>query len=306
MVRKRDYIDVSIVIPSYNRKEKLLRLIRSVKQSEFRKLTFEIMVIDNGSKDGTQTALKSQFPDVMLSQQRVNSYSGGARNIGARIARGKYIFFIDDDNVLHPRCIQQLSDYLDRNDNTGMVGPLMLDYNHKDIIWCAGGKLTPMGMPKQLYFKALLNNTTLPEVIENIDYLPNAFMIRKEVMLRTMHDVDNFPHNWAEQDLGQRIMAHGYNIVSVLGAVTYHDFGAFTLLTRISEDRTLDQARSRILYRRKYVRRLLPWLYFWLVVFPGSTAYYFKEFFKIKDYRWARLVKAYLYGTYLGIRQPLQ
>ena len=86
---------ISIVIPSYNRKERVLELLRDVRAQEG--ADFEVIVVDDASADDTAEAVRREFPQVSL---LVNDSNGGpcvARNRGIRAARGEFVVGFDCD-----------------------------------------------------------------------------------------------------------------------------------------------------------------------------------------------------------------
>jgi len=89
----------SIVIPTYNRLDMLLRVLDALqKQSDAPE--FETIVIDDGSKDDTERVLADRSDIVFRSQ--ANSGPGRARNHGVSLARGRFVIFIGDDTVPEP------------------------------------------------------------------------------------------------------------------------------------------------------------------------------------------------------------
>jgi glycosyltransferase involved in cell wall biosynthesis len=97
---------VSIVIPSYNRKELLREAIASCLDQDYANL--EVVVVDDGSTDGTgqslQDLLNGSFGKVVYYRQQ-NMGTSAAKNAGLRIASGDYIQFLDSDDILIPRKI---------------------------------------------------------------------------------------------------------------------------------------------------------------------------------------------------------
>lgn len=100
--------DVSIIIPSYNRADALIRAIRSVGMP--RALT-EIIVVDDGSTDGTSEAVKKEFPSqgepchsggvpAIHLYTQMNQGASEARNLGLKYASGTFIKFLDSDDLL--------------------------------------------------------------------------------------------------------------------------------------------------------------------------------------------------------------
>ena len=92
---------ISIIIPTYNRKSHLNQALKSVwEQTE---LNYEVIVIDDGSTDGTTEWLHQHHPQAQVIQLSANQ--GAARNVGIRQAKGRWIAFLDSDD-------QWLPDYL--------------------------------------------------------------------------------------------------------------------------------------------------------------------------------------------------
>ncbi len=89
---------VSVIIPAYNAEPYLREAIESVRRQTHRNL--EIIVVDDGSSDGT-ARIAATFHDVVYVHQH-NRGASSARNSGARLARGKYLAFLDADDVWHP------------------------------------------------------------------------------------------------------------------------------------------------------------------------------------------------------------
>ena len=89
----------SIIIPAYNRRDLLRRTLDSVRAQTF--TDFETIVVDDGSTDGTAEFLARQAGKVRVIQQG-NSGPGAARNAGAAAAAGKYLAFLDSDDMWFP------------------------------------------------------------------------------------------------------------------------------------------------------------------------------------------------------------
>jgi glycosyltransferase involved in cell wall biosynthesis len=89
----------SVVIPTYNRARFLARTIESVWQQRF--TDYEVIVVDDGSKDGTQAYLQGLGNKVRVIRQ-VNCGPGAARNIGIQEARGNYTALLDSDDLWFP------------------------------------------------------------------------------------------------------------------------------------------------------------------------------------------------------------
>ncbi len=116
-------MDVSIIIVNYNTKELIKNCIKSIYQYT-NDIEFEIIVSDNGSTDGSIEMLKSEFPNVILIENNANLGFGKANNNGLRIAKGKYIFYLNSDTVLLNNAVKIFYDYWEQSPNKNEIGAL--------------------------------------------------------------------------------------------------------------------------------------------------------------------------------------
>lgn len=118
---------LSIIIISFNTKKYILDCLESI--SKFlpkAKASFEVIVIDNGSSDGSPAAIKKQFPQVKLIESKDNLGFGKANNIAAKLASGKYLLFLNSDALIIDDSFKKVIDYLEKNKKIGIVGPKIL------------------------------------------------------------------------------------------------------------------------------------------------------------------------------------
>ena len=90
----------SVIIPTFNRRSLVLEAIRSVLNQESK--DFEIIVVDDGSTDGTSEAVESLDSSIQVIRQPTNTKRGIARNRGAQESRGRFMIFLDDDDLFEP------------------------------------------------------------------------------------------------------------------------------------------------------------------------------------------------------------
>lgn len=117
---ERKSIEVSVILPTYNRAAFLRAAVESVLSQSLRDL--ELIVVDDGSTDGTRETIGA-FCDDRLVYVRTEENHGrsAARNLAIRLARGRYIAFIDsDDEYLPDKCEMQVA-YLRMNPDVGML-----------------------------------------------------------------------------------------------------------------------------------------------------------------------------------------
>ena len=110
--------DFSVIIPTFNRGELLKSALESVFAQRY--TDFEIIVVDDGSTDGTWSHLKSLKGRVKYFRQS-NRGPGGARNLGARHAIGKYLAFLDSDDLWFPWTLQIYRDVIREHHDPSFV-----------------------------------------------------------------------------------------------------------------------------------------------------------------------------------------
>ena len=121
-------MNISVVIPSYNRKEFLKRSIDSVINQT--KKAYEIIVVDDGSTDGTETMIKSDYDFVKFIKQK-NKGVSAARNIGIEVSIGEWICFLDSDD-------EWKKDKLEKQINAMKSNP-GYKFFHSNEIWIKNG-----------------------------------------------------------------------------------------------------------------------------------------------------------------------
>lgn len=119
-------MDLSIIIPSYNTKDLLDRCISSVIESFLTgKMSYEIIVVDNASEDGSRELLNNKYPRVIKILNKENIGYGKANNQGIRKARGKRILLLNSDIQVIDKAIEQLVEFAQKKSNCFFGGKLL-------------------------------------------------------------------------------------------------------------------------------------------------------------------------------------
>ena len=120
--------DLSIIIISWKMKNFLRICLESIfKFTEG--LSFEIILVDNFSEDGTIEMIENNFPHVHLIKNSQNKGVAPARNQGLNVAKGKYILILDADMELIENSILKLYQFIELHPDCGMVGAKLIDSN---------------------------------------------------------------------------------------------------------------------------------------------------------------------------------
>jgi len=119
---------VSVIIPTYNRKGTLIEAIASVLDGSF--CDYELIVVDDGSTDGTSEAV-AELEEPIRYHHQSNSGVSNSRNTGVEISGGKYIAFLDSDDLWEKTKLEVQVDFLQNNAEFRIC--------HTDEIWIRNG-----------------------------------------------------------------------------------------------------------------------------------------------------------------------
>ncbi len=97
---------VSIIVPTRNRRDWLRDALRSVREQSWPQV--EMVVVDEASTDPTVAMVETEFPGARIVRHKKPRGPSGARNAGVAASSGRWILFLDDDDLLHPRHIEDL------------------------------------------------------------------------------------------------------------------------------------------------------------------------------------------------------
>ena len=119
-------MDISIVVLNWNDRKHLEICLDSLANCSKRH-SVEIIVVDNGSTDGSPEFVRSQFPQVQLITLAENIGFPKGNNTGIRASKGEYIFVLNSDIKVLDDCVDRLVDHLEANPKIGMIGPRILN-----------------------------------------------------------------------------------------------------------------------------------------------------------------------------------
>lgn len=122
-------VSLSIIIVSFNTRELLVRCLSSIRQHP-PAVPFEIMVVDNGSRDGSPEMVEAWFPEAQLIRNEENLGFGVANNRALRVAQGDHILFLNSDTVLLDNTLGPLLSRLATQPRVGIVGPVSQSESH--------------------------------------------------------------------------------------------------------------------------------------------------------------------------------
>jgi GT2 family glycosyltransferase len=213
----------SIIIPHLNGKHHLDDCLQSLRRQSF--TDFEVILVDNGSTDGSQEYVRQHYPEVRLLEMGRNLGFTGACNAGWQAAKGDIIILLNNDTEAHPDWLANVVDAFNRYPKAGIVASKMLLFDRRDHLHTAGDYVRIDGIPgnrgvwqrdegqydhEELVFSACGGSAAYRRaLLDEIGFLDDDFFFSCE-----------------DVDMGWRANLAGWDVVYVPTAVIYHKLKA--------------------------------------------------------------------------------
>jgi hypothetical protein len=284
---------LSIIILCWNDREVISDCLRSIYVTT-RCTQFEVIVVDNGSSDGSADFIRNNYPQVHLIENGRNLRFAKANNVGIDVSRGEYILILNPDTIIHERTLETVVEFADQHPNVSAFGCRVLngDGSYQESArpfasirgeWIAGLCLRPLGHVNRWFVSDTYvewdGNTERP-----VDWITGCFMLIRGGVLKKLSGFDEqFFYYYEDMDLCRRIWQSGGSILFTPTASITHLKGQSTNHRLPPVAFALDSQITRYLYYYKYDGR------------PG-----------VRQARWAALlglaVRCMCYGTVQLIR----
>ena len=176
---------ISVVILTYNRAEELLRTVAHTVALPERP---PVIVVDNGSSDGSAALVSERFPEVRVMRLREN-FGAAARNVGARAARTPYVAFSDDDTVWAPGSLALAVELLDAHPRVAVLSArVLVGCDEREDPACAAMAASPLpssGLPGRAVMGFLAGASAFRRdaFLEVRGYEPRFFIGGEEALL---------------------------------------------------------------------------------------------------------------------------
>jgi GT2 family glycosyltransferase len=225
--------EICIIIPHYNGIEILRNCLKTLYENHF--TDFYTIVIDNGSKDGSQDMVRQEFPQVHLIQNESNRGYAGACNQGIAMAESPYVLLLNNDTEMPANFLDEMIQAIKNDPRVAMVQPKILSIQDKsrfDYSGGAGGELDWFGYPfaRGRIFDDVEKDTGQYDALDQRVFWTSgcALLLRKSVIEEIgVLDEDFFAHQ-EEIDLNWRAQLAGYQNIVTTKTHIYH-YSGYTL-----------------------------------------------------------------------------
>jgi GT2 family glycosyltransferase len=229
--------ELSIIIANYNGGAFLEECLESIYRHA-PSFSFEIIVVDNASRDGSPDRVEKGYPEVRLIRNAENRGYARANNQGLRIARGNYLLLLNSDIVLRPKAFDETVAFLRQRPDVGVVSPKILNSD-------GSTQVTAKSFPKPIhmlfgrssfltrYFpnnpisrRYLLATSVEHTVPHEVDYVAGAYLLtRRDVVERVGLLDEAMWMYWEDADWCRRIKNEGWKVVFYPLAEVVHHLG---------------------------------------------------------------------------------
>lgn len=211
---------VSVVIPNYNSVKYIENCLISLKKQTFH--NFDIIVVDNASKDESLKIVEEKFPDIKIIRLDDNYGFSKAVNEGIKAALGEYVILLNDDIETEPDYIETIYNAIDENDLVFSVSPKMIQLHNKELLDGAGDLYSAMGWAFARGKDKRVDTPHFNKRIKVFASCGGASIYRKSVFSEIgLFDEYNFAY-LEDVDIGYRARINGYINIYEPSAVVYH------------------------------------------------------------------------------------
>jgi GT2 family glycosyltransferase len=217
---------LSIILVCWNNNSYMDACLKSLYETGL-KNTFDVIVVDNGSTDGSQQMLAEKYPDVKIIQNADNVGLGKASNQGIQHTKGKYVLLLNNDTIVNGASFDAMIELLEKKPTAGAVGGKLLNpdgttqagYNYFSSLFQEFLVATRLGELIRPGYPAVMNANE----IRSVDWMGSAcLMVRRSALDKIgLLDEGYFIYG-DETDLQYRLKKAGWDVYFLPQATTIH------------------------------------------------------------------------------------
>jgi hypothetical protein len=266
---------ISVIVVSWNTRELLKGCLSSI-QTTGGSLIQEVLVVDNGSSDGSPEMVAKEFPEVTLIQSKENLGFARGNNLGIKQASGSWLALVNSDVVVHPGCFERLVNYLESDEKVGLVGPAVFggdgqmqpSWQRLPTIWSTALHSFALDGLLSRLFNRRLNQLSHGQPVE-VEMLWGCFWVARREAIAEVGGLDERFFFYAEDiDWCKRFGEAGWKVVFVPAAKATHFGGSSCAAAPFRYN--IEQLRASLAYWKKHGGMLGMAVFFFLSIIHHS------------------------------------
>jgi GT2 family glycosyltransferase len=240
---------VSIIILNWNGKEDTIECLESLKKITYS--NYEILLVDNGSTDGSVEWFKKLYPTIKIIENDKNLGFAEGNNVGIEYALKShfdYVLLLNNDTTVSPDFLDKMIPVIESERNIGIVGPKIMNYFNPEIVQSYGVKVNLWTVSSH---NLQLNDIRIDEKYINVDYVQGcAILIKRDVIDQIgLLDKKYFLYG-EEKDLCFRARESGFYIACIPSATIWHKESVSS--KKVSGLKIYFMERNRFLFINKF------------------------------------------------------
>jgi len=239
-------VKASIIIVNYEGRDDLSDCLPSVCDQTIDE--YEIILVDNGSEDGSIPFVRENFPEVRILANEENRWYPGGNNDGMEIAHGEYIVVLNPDVEVEHDWLEQLVAPFDHNPQIGATTSRIVKFDDRSKLNTCGNLAHYTGLGFCRGLDKPIDSQTDREQVPAIS--GTAFAIRREVYEEIGCLDETFQMYYEDLDFSWRVRLAGYDIFHVPESVVYHKYEL-----SIPDWKLFNMERNRYLILLKHLQR---------------------------------------------------
>jgi GT2 family glycosyltransferase len=247
------------VILNWNQPQMTADCLDSLAQQSYH--SFRVLVVDNGSKDGSAALLRERFAWATILELPENIGYSAANNVGIDYAMRQaadYVLLLNNDTIVDPLMLETLLRAIEADPNVGVASPKMLFFDQPEVIWSAGAQID-WGSGRTFSLRQGEVDRGLDGEPEKVSFVSGCAMcIRRQAIEETGALDPRFFIYYEETDWCARAGAAGWKILYVPQARLWHRVSAAMGATSPATDYYM--TRNRILFCQRHLRSWRLWL----------------------------------------------
>jgi GT2 family glycosyltransferase len=255
-------VDLSIIIVSYNTRDLLAQCMDSI-ETTVQRVDYEVLVVDNGSVDGSPEMVESRYPTARLIRNRDNRGFAAANNQAIHISNGRFVLLLNSDAVLLPGAVESMLRFMEHEPRAGIAGGQLLNpdgsfqSSFMDFPSLLGEVLLLTKLSRLVYPSTFPSYP--PEFSQErraVDWVSGAFLMARREAIDSVGPLDEEYFMYTEEtDWCFRMHKAGWLVFYLPEARACHWIGQSS--RKVPERRRSQVYRSKWLFMRKHRGRLI-------------------------------------------------
>jgi hypothetical protein len=260
---------VVIVVLNWNGREDSFECLSSLRAVAYRHV--KVLLVDNGSTDGSVAFLKEKFPEIELIENARNVGFAEGNNVGIRRAQemgAEFVLLLNNDTTVEPAFLMELVDAAQADERIGVIGPRLNRAAKRDRVWFAGGKISMwLGWTRHVGNRSK-DRGQFTGVVDEDYQTGAAMMLSREALAKTgLLDADYVSY-FEDADLCVRARRAGFRVVCCRDALVWHKVSGST-----GGGLTPHKAYRKILSGARFFRRYAGKMRYYTTVAAFNLAY---------------------------------